>query len=334
MSLPTDARVFRAVEDGKGARVAFADVPLTDLGSGEVLIRTRASSVNYKDALAATSTASIVKRLPMVLGIDASGEVVESLDPRHRVGDLVIVTGFGMSETHDGGYAEYVRVPGDWAVPVPPGLDARSAMTIGTAGLTSALALARLEHNGLRPDSGPVAVTGASGGAGSLAVAYLAALGYEVVAFSGKESAHDFLRSLGAADVQGRPDVSGTRPLESARWAGAVDCVGGPVLAWLLRTTSRGGSVATFGNTAGVDLPTTVLPFILRGVDLLGVNTGWFEDDLRRALWERLGATVPQDALDRLSTVVAFEDIERQFDRLVSSEVIGRIVVEFDHPDP
>ncbi|MDO5697807.1 MAG: acryloyl-CoA reductase [Dermatophilus congolensis] len=321
-------RVYRAVADGDGTRAEFADVPVGELGGGEVLIRAHTSSVNYKDALAGTGTGKIVKRLPIVLGIDVAGVVVDSADPRHAVGDRVLVTGFGLSEDHDGGYAEYVRVPADWAVPVPEALDFVDVMALGTAGLTSALAIARLEHNGLRPGQGPVAVTGASGGTGTLAVSMLATLGYEVTAFTGKESAHDLLRRLGATEVLDRPDISARRPLESARWAGAVDCVGGPVLAWLTRTTSRGGSIATFGNTAGVELDTTVLPFILRGINLLGVNTGYFEPELRLRLWERLGSDVRPAGLAELTRVVPFKALPDEFGAFLDSQVTGRIVVD------
>lgn len=322
------ARVLRAVAEGDGTRSKYAEVPVGDLGGGEVLVRVEWSSMNYKDALAILGRNRVVRRTPLVLGCDAVGEVVESADSRHRVGERVVVTGFGMTEDHDGGYAAWCRVPASWAIPLPEGLSNRQAAIIGTAGITSALAIHRLEHNGMTPGGGPVAVSGASGGAGSLAVGMLARLGYEVVAFTGKKEAHDLLRRMGAAEVRDRPDVSSTRPLESARWAGAVDTVGGPVLAWLLRTADRNTSVATFGNTAGNDLDTSVLPFILRGVNLLGINTGWFPDELRAELWSRLGDDLQPEHLDEVGRDVPLDAVVGEAPTFLEGGVTGRIVVD------
>nr|WP_040561748.1 acryloyl-CoA reductase [Kineosphaera limosa] len=314
----------------KTVAVEFADVPVADLGSGEVLLRTTYSSLNYKDALAITGAGRIARRLPLVLGVDAVGEVIESRSARVPVGSRVVVACFGMSEDHDGGLATHARVPADWAIPVPAGLSDEQAALLGTAGLTSALAIHRLEHNGLVPGAGPVAVTGASGGAGSFAVAMLARLGYEVVAFSGKPEAADYLRALGASEVRPRPDTSSTKPLESQMWAGAVDCVGGEPLAWLIRTMKYGASVAAFGNAAGHELDTTVFPFILRGVNLLGVNAGWFDLDLRRDLWRRLGddLRLTDEQFASMCEVVPFRDVEAAARRVLDGSVRGRLVVD------
>jgi NADPH2:quinone reductase len=227
-----------------------------------------------RDALAATGTGKILKRFPLIGGIDVAGVVTSSADRRFREGDRVIVTGYELGVAQDGGYATFVRVPADWVVPIPDGLTPREAMILGTAGFTAGLAILRLERNGLVPGQGRVAVTGATGGVGSIAIAALARLGYEVSAISGKDDAHDYLTSLGARDIVSRTTlVMGTRPLEAARWAGAIDAVGGDMLAWLTRTTNHWGGIASTGLTGGVELRTTVMPFILRGVSLIGIDT-------------------------------------------------------------
>ncbi|WP_256840867.1 acrylyl-CoA reductase family protein [Ornithinimicrobium cryptoxanthini] len=322
--------------EGRSLRVLHKDgapewvhAPLDpQTSAGDVLVQVEHSSLNYKDALAATGQAPVLKTHPLTLGIDAAGVVVESSDDRHAVGGRVVVTGFGMSESHDGGWADWIRVPGDWLVGLPEGLTGEQAMGLGTAGLTTALAIHRLEEHGLRPGDGPVAVTGASGGAGMLAVAMLAGLGHEVVAMSGRPGSHDLLRRLGAASVEGRPDVSALRPLSSARWAGAVDCVGGAPLAWLLSGTRHGGSVATFGNAAGNNLPTSVLPFILRAVNLLGVNTGWFDAGLRARLWQRMATDLRPGRLDEIARTESLNDALRFSAELMDGRVTGRIALE------
>lgn len=320
-------RSLRVLE--RGAPPQWVEGPLDpETSSGEVLVRVEHSSLNFKDALAATGTAPVLRRHPLTLGIDAAGTVVESGDDRHAVGDPVVITGFGMSEDHDGGWADWVRVPGDWLVRTPDGLTGEEAMGLGTAGLTAALAIHRLEEHGLRPGDGPVAVTGASGGSGMLAVAMLAGLGHEVVAISGSPASHDLLRRLGAASVEDRPDVSALRPLAGARWAGAVDCVGGAPLAWLLSGTRPGGSVATFGNAAGNDLPASVLPFILRAVNLLGVNTGWFDPDLRARLWGRLATDLRPAHLAEIARTEPLDDVVALAGALLDGRVTGRIVLE------
>ena len=290
---------------------------------------TRYASLNYKDALAVTGRGKVVRRLPLVLGCDGMGEVIESADPRFAVGDRVIATGYGLSEDHDGGFAQVMRIPADWAVAVPASLTHWESMALGTAGITVALAIHRLEQNGMTPGQGPVAVTGASGGCGSVAVAVLAGLGYEVVAFTGKAAEHDYLRALGAAQVRDRPPVAEqTRPLERGQWAAAIDTVGGPVLAWLTRTMAPHGCIATFGNAGGIELTTTVLPFILRNVSLLGICTGSFPHALRHQLWQRLGTDLRPTSLATLARTIAFEEIPAYADRMLVGDVRGRLVVD------
>ena len=267
-------RAFRIFEDN--GKVAGRVVPATlgELSPGDVVIRTEASSVNYKDALAGTGAGKIIRRFPLIGGIDVAGTVASSADSRFREGDRVLVTGYDLGVAHDGGYAGVVRVPGGWVVKLPDGLSAHDAMAIGTAGFTAALSLVDMEQNGLTPGQGPVIVTGATGGVGSIAVQLFAAAGYEVTALTGKDGEHDFLRSLGATDVLSRATLQmGTKPLEKSQWAGAVDVAGGETLAWLTRTMNYNGCIASTGLTAGTELKTTVLPFILRGVKLLGIDS-------------------------------------------------------------
>lgn len=284
-----DSQVAGYEQDGKSAG-RFVELTLDDLDPGEVVIRTHYSSVNYKDALAATGAGKVIRRFPCVGGVDVSGVVESSSDDRFKAGDSVLVTGYGMGVDHDGGYAEFVRVPADWVVPLPQGLSLFDAMALGTAGFTAALAIHRLEQNDLRPESGKVVVTGATGGVGSLAVAMLAQRGYHVVAVTGKESELDYLKSLGASEILPRNEINLTsgRALEKAQWAGAVDAVGGETLAWLTRSMQQDGVIASFGNAGGVELHTTVFPFILRGVRLIGVDSAATAMPLRREIWQRM----------------------------------------------
>src|SRR3989338_9183063 len=269
---------YRIFEEGGQSAGHFVELTLDDLDPGEVVIQVHYSSVNYKDALAATGTGKVVRRFPCVGGVDAAGVVVSSSDARFRAGDAVLVTGYGMGVDHDGGFAEYVRVPADWVVPLPQGLTLPhglslwDAMAIGTAGFAAALSINRLEQNELRPENGKVIVTGATGGVASLAIQMLAQLGYHVVALTGKESEYDYLKSLGAAEILPRKElVMGTRPLEKAQWAGALDAGGGETLAWLTRTMQQNGVIASFGNAGDLELHTTMMPFILRGIRLIGI---------------------------------------------------------------
>jgi NADPH2:quinone reductase len=315
-------------QDGKiGGR--FEKIGLDALTDGDVVVRVRYSDINYKDALAATGTAPILRKYPLVGGIDLSGEVVSSADARYSPGQPVLVTGSGLSETHDGGYAEYARVAGDWVIPVPQGLDLCDAMRIGTAGFTAALAVHRMEQNGQQPTGGPIVVTGASGGVGSLAINMLATRGYEVVAVSGKPEADDYLKSIGATRVLRRQEIQlGSRPMEKALWAGAVDNVGGELLTWLTRTTDFWGNIASIGLAGSHKLETTVMPFILRGVSLLGINSVATPRDVRLTVWNRIATDLRPPQLERIGhKVVPFDDLPAQFDAYIEGGVTGRTVV-------
>ncbi|MDZ7645251.1 MAG: oxidoreductase [Woeseiaceae bacterium] len=326
-------RNFRAyrIDQRDGEIVAgFTDMSFDDLSEGDVVIRVSHSTINYKDALAATGKGRILRRYPLTGGIDLAGSVVESGDPAFEPGQPVVVNGCGLSETRDGGYAEYARVPAAAVVPLPGGLDPLAAMQLGTAGYTAALAVHRMEQNGQLPENGPVIVTGATGGVGSLAIDMLAARGYEVVALTGKASATDYLETLGARRVLKRDDVdTGKRPLEKAEWAGAIDSLGGEWLTWLTRTTGYGGNIASIGLAAGIELHTTVMPFILRAVCLLGINSVDTPRDLRLAVWQRLASDLKPPHLDTIAaTTISFDDLPDQFDAFIDGRVTGRVVVE------
>jgi NADPH2:quinone reductase len=304
-------------------------VSLDDLSPGEVVIRGAYSSINYKDALAATGAGRILRRYPLVAGVDISGTVESSTDARFKTGDPVVVNGSGLSETVDGGFTEYARVRAEVVNPLPAGLDLRAAMAIGTAGFTAALALHRMEQNGQQPGQGPIAVTGATGGVGSVAIDIFSRRGYSVTALTHKRDQSDYLRALGAADVLQLADLKlGDRPLEKAIWAGAVDNLGGDVLAWLTRTTMPYGNIASIGLAAGADLKTTVLPFILRGVSLLGINSGEIARELRMDVWRRLGGDLKPRHLDRIVTrEVSLTELPACFAQYVAGGVTGRTVV-------
>ncbi|MDD9812295.1 MAG: YhdH/YhfP family quinone oxidoreductase [Gammaproteobacteria bacterium] len=323
-------RAFRINQtDGKIA-AAFESLTVDDLTAGEVVIRVSWSGINFKDALAATGRGKILRQYPLNGGIDLAGTVMQSADPRHREGDQVLVCSAGLSETVDGGYSEVARVAADSVVPLPPGLSAREAMALGTAGFTAALAVSRMQHNGLRPDMGPVVVTGASGGVGSVAISVLAALGYSVTAFTGKTAQHDYLRDLGASDFIDRHSAEmGERPLEKALWGGAVDNAGGRTLSWLTRTVRPRGSIASIGLVEDHAFSTSVMPFILRGVSLLGVNVLEITVDERDTLWARLGDDLKPPQLARIVTrEVAFDDLPGAFDGYFDGSHFGRAVVK------
>jgi acrylyl-CoA reductase (NADPH) len=326
---------FRALvvdKSGEGDRVTLA-LDRWDRGQlmdGEVTIRVAASSVNFKDSLTARADGKVARRYPLVPGIDLAGEVVESTDPRHAPGDRVLVHGYDLGVAHHGGFAELARVPADWVVPLPDGLTPRQAMAIGTAGFTAALSVVRLEELGLRPENGPVLVTGASGGVGSTAVAILAARGYQVAASTGSADAHDYLRELGAREILDRAETSATsdRPLERARWASAVDAVGGSTLAYLLRTTDYGGGIAVSGNTGGARVETTVFPFILRAVSVVGIESVQVPLDQRIALWQRLADDLrPPKLEETIGREVGLDEVSRVLDRIHRGEVRGRTIV-------
>lgn len=320
-------RIFE--QDGKSA-ARFVELTLDDLDPGEVVIQAHYSSVNYKDALAATGAGKVIRRFPCVGGIDVSGVVASSSDARFKAGDEVLVTGYDMGMAHDGGYAEYVRVPADWVVPSPQGMSLFDAMALGTAGFTAGLSIHRLEQNELSPDKGKVIVTGATGGVSSLAIQMLAQLGYHVVALTGKDAEHDYLKSLGAAEIlpRGQVDINGTRPLEKAQWAGALDSVGGATLAWLTRTMQQEGAIASFGNAGGIELHTTVLPFILRGVKLLGVDSAATVMPLRKQIWQRLASDLKPKSLNQVAHRVPFKELPQVFPSMLQGKHRGRSVVE------
>ncbi|HQR48527.1 MAG TPA: oxidoreductase [Steroidobacteraceae bacterium] len=322
-------RAFRIHEIDRRIVARFDDVSLDDLSPGDVVIRVTHSDINYKDALAATGKGRILRRYPLVGGIDLAGEVVSSTDARYVAGQKVLVTGCGLSETHDGGYAEYARVHGDWVIPVPAGMSTLDSMKIGTAGFTAALAVHRMEQNGQQPGNGPVVVTGATGGVGSIAISMLAGRGYEVVAVSGKPAADEYLRAIGATRILHRQDLDlGSKPMEKALWAGAVDNLGGPVLTWLTRTTDQWGNIASVGLAGGAELATTVMPFILRGVNLLGINSVLTPRELRLEVWRRIATDLRPAALDRICTkAVRFDELPAQFDAYIEGRVTGRSVV-------
>lgn len=326
MSLFRAYRIFEELGKSEGR---FVELALDDLDPGEVVIRTQYSSVNYKDALAGTGRGKVIRRFPCVGGIDVAGVVESSEDARFWPGDEVLVTGYDMGVAHDGGFAAYARVPADWVVKLPKGLSLFEAMALGTAGFTAALAIHRLEQNELTPEKGKVIVTGATGGVGSLAIMMLSQLGYEVVALTGKDAEHDYLRSLGASAVLSRNEISmdGSRPLEPAQWAGALDSAGGATLSWLIRTMRQDGAIASFGNAGGADLRTTVYPFILRGVRLLGIDSAATAMPLRAAIWQRLAGELRPARLEQVAHSISFDALPRQFETMLQGQSRGRSVV-------
>ena len=318
------------LEENGSTRAGIETVTLDDLSAGDVLIRVEYSAVNYKDALAGTGRGRILRRSPLIGGIDAVGEVVSSETHAFAAGQAVVVIGCGLSETRDGAYTEYLRVPGDCVAPLPPGLSRYEAAVLGTAGFTAALAVLRMEENHQSPELGPVLVSGASGGVGSMAVDMLAARGYEVHALTGKpEISAEWLRGLGAAAVVDRRSLQlGNRPLEKAVWGGAVDNVGGEVLAWMTRTVRPHGNIAAIGLAGGAELSTTVMPFILRGVSLLGINSADCSPALRRTVWERLAGDMrPPHLQDIAGETIGLDALPGVFERMMDGRMQGRVVV-------
>lgn len=328
-TLPTTSTALVANSSGEETALSVESLQLSDLGSGDVLIAVSWSSVNYKDGLASQKNGRVARISPLVLGVDLAGTVVEPGASGLPVGQSVVVHGYDLGVAHHGGYSQYARVPADWVVPLPSGLTERQAMTLGTAGFTAALSVLALEDHGLEPGSGPVLVTGATGGVGSAAVSMLATRGHHVTAVTGKADAHDWLRSLGATDVVERAALSDTsRPLQKEKWAGAVDCVGGSVLAHVLSALRYGGAVAASGNTAGTALSTTVFPFILRGVALLGIDSVLCPIDRRREVWNRVAADLRPAALDELAAdEVGLDAVPEALSRVLAGEARGRTLV-------
>jgi len=311
-------------------RAGFEDLTLDDIAPGDVVIRAHYSSINYKDALAVTGKGKILRRTPLVAGVDVAGEVVSSSDARFAAGDPVLVTGCGLGEDHDGGFSEMVRVPADWVIPLPKGLSQFEVMAIGTAGFTAALALERLEQNGLEPGQGKVIVTGASGGVGSIALDLLSGRGYEAVALTGKDDANDYLHGIGANEIINRHTIEmGGRPLEKVQWSAAIDSAGGEILAWLTRTVQPWGSVASIGLAGGSELHMTVMPFILRGVSILGITSANCPMAWRRKIWQRLAADLRPAHLEKIvSGTISLKDLPNAFDAILSGQHRGRVVVQ------
>jgi acrylyl-CoA reductase (NADPH) len=327
-SAPTTLKAFVAERGDDDVDRGLRTLEPGALGEGDVLVRVAYSSVNYKDALATIPKGRVAQISPLVPGIDLAGTVVESTGDEIPEGTEVLAHGYDLGVGHHGGYAEYARVPAAWVVPLPAGLSAREAMSVGTAGYTAALSVHSLEHHGIEPGDGPVLVTGATGGVGSSAVAMLAGRGYEVVASTGKDE-EEYLRGLGAAEVISRDELTPekARPLEKSRWAAAVDSVGGAPLAHVIRSLRYGGAVAACGLTAGVDLPTTVHPFILRGVSLLGIDSVHTPIELRTTIWERVAGDLRPADLDAMTAEIGLDELEPTLDAILRGEVRGRTVV-------
>ena len=315
--------------DGK-VQADYVKLNIDDLSDGDVIIKVAFSTINYKDALAATGAGRILRRFPLVGGVDLAGTVVDSQSAGFSEGDEVLVNGAGLGESRDGGYAEYARVPADAVIRIPPGMSSFQAMQMGTAGFTAALAIHRMEQNGQTPDGGAVVVTGATGGVGSLAIDMLDSRGYEVVALTGKASQVDYLKGIGARQVLLRDETDfGKRPMEKAQWGGAIDNLGGETLTWLTRTVDYGGNIASIGLAASHELQTTVLPFILRAVCLLGINSVDTPRPLREAVWSRIGRDLIPRHLDKIAnTTIGLDDLPNAFQAYLDSKVTGRTVVK------
>ncbi|MCG8463523.1 MAG: YhdH/YhfP family quinone oxidoreductase [Xanthomonadales bacterium] len=329
-SVPSSFNAFRINHDDDGHHAAITSMSTDELSPGDVIIRVLWSSINYKDALAGTGKGKILRQFPLNGGIDSAGVVVHSESDKFKVGDEVLVTGCGQSETRDGGYSEYLRVESQWAVPKPTGLTLRECMGLGTAGFTAALSLQRMEDAGQTPDMGPIVVTGATGGVGSIAISLLHTAGYEVHAISGKTDQFDWLQSLGASQCVAREGLwLGDRPMESARWAGAIDNVGSEMLASLTRVIKPWGNIASCGLAAGIDLRTTVMPFIIRGIGLLGINSAGCPYHIRSNLWTKLANEWKPRHLEQLMTREAtMEELPEIFEHMLKGGSLGRTVVK------
>ena len=323
-------RAFLVEKNGDQFHAGLTTLAESDLPAGEVTIRVEWSSVNYKDGLAATPGNRVVRTYPMVPGVDLAGTVVDSKDGRFSPGQPVTVTGYDVGVAHPGGFAELARVPADWVCALPEGLTTKEAMAIGTAGLTSAISVEALAQHGVTPGRGPVIVTGATGGVGSTAVSMLAGLGYTVAGSTGKASEAQFLRDLGASEVLTREEVSAEsdRPMETQRWAGAVDAVGGSTTAYLIRTMMQGGSIALSGNTGGAAFSTTVFPFILRGINLLGIESVMYPIEQRRRIWQRIATDLrPAGLMDQIAVETDLDGLPDILAKIVKGQTRGRVLV-------
>ena len=322
-------KAIRIDKADKGTTAALTQFDEAELMDGDVTVRVEWSTLNYKDGLALTGKAPVVRRFPMIAGIDFAGTVEHSSHSEWKAGDKVVCTGWGMGETHLGAYAEKARVKGDWLVRLPDGLSARDAMAIGTAGFTAMLSVIALEKQGLTPNSGPVVVTGAAGGVGSVAISVLSKLGYHVIASTGRAAEADYLKSIGAAEIIDRNDLSGpAKPLAKERWAGGIDSVGSTTLANLLSMTKYGGAIAACGLAAGMDLPSSVAPFILRGVCLLGIDSVMCPIAPRKAAWQRLATDLDRGKLSEITHEIALDQVVAKGADILAGQVRGRIVVK------
>jgi acrylyl-CoA reductase (NADPH) len=322
-------KAVRVDKDEQGYRAGIVDFDEKDLMPGDVTVRVTHSTVNYKDGLAITGQSPVVRKFPMIPGIDFAGIVEASSHAEFKPGDAVVLNGWGLGETHFGGYAQLARVKGDWLVPLPAGLSAAQAMAIGTAGYTAMLCLLALEKHGLSPADGAAVVTGAAGGVGSVAVALLAKIGWHVIAATGRNSEADYLKSLGAAEIIPRSELIGAgKPLGPERWVAGIDCVGSFTLANLLAQTKRDGAIAACGLAQGMDLPTSVAPFILRGVSLFGINSVTAPKALRLVAWQRLARDLDPAKLDQMTTRVGFEEIIPTAAAILAGKIRGRVVVD------
>jgi acrylyl-CoA reductase (NADPH) len=322
-------KAIRIDKAEKATTAALVQFDEADLMEGDVTVRVEWSTLNYKDGLAVTGKAPVVRRFPMIAGIDFAGTVEQSSHPRWKAGDKVICNGWGLGETHLGSYAEKARVKGDWLVRLPEKISARDAMAIGTAGYTAMLSVLALEKHGLTPKDGPIVVTGAAGGVGSVATAVLSKLGYHVIASTGRVSEADYLKSLGAAEVIDRAELSGpSKPLAKERWAGGIDSVGSTTLANLLSMTKYRGAIAACGLAAGMDLPSSVAPFILRGVCLLGIDSVMCPIELRKTAWSRLASDLDRTKLAEITHEIGLDGVIDAGAKILAGQVWGRIVVK------
>ena len=322
-------KAIRVDKAEKGTTVALTQFDEAELMEGDVTVAVEYSTLNYKDGLAVTGKAPVVRRFPMIAGIDFAGTVAQSSDPQWKSGDKVVCTGWGMGETHLGAYAEKARVKGDWLVRLPQGISARDAMAIGTAGFTAMLSVLALQKHGLTPSHGPVVVTGAAGGVGSVATALLSKLGYHVIASTGRTSEADYLKGLGAAEIIDRNELSGpAKPLARERWAGGIDSVGSTTLANLLSMTKYGGAITACGLAGGMDLPSSVAPFILRGVCLLGIDSVMFPIELRKTAWSRLASDLDHGKLAEITQEIGLDQVIDAGAKILAGQVRGRIVVK------
>ena len=322
-------KAIRIDKADKGTTATLAQFDEAELMDGDVTVGVEWSTLNYKDGLALTGKAPVVRRFPMIAGIDFAGTVEASSHPAWKAGDKVVCTGWGMGETHLGAYAEKARVKGDWLVALPQGLSARDAMAIGTAGFTAMLSVLALEKHGLSPKSGPVVVTGAAGGVGSVAIAVLSRLGYHVIASTGRTAEADYLKEIGATEVVDRNELSApAKALAKERWAGGVDSVGSTTLANLLSMTKYGGAIAACGLAAGMDLPSSVAPFILRGVCLLGIDSVMCPIEPRKAAWQRLASDLDRTKLSEITHEISLDEVPEWGAKILAGQVRGRIVVK------